>query len=695
MKKLKWIAALVLGTCVAMWTGFAEGADYDALFAKARKYEEQGRYMYALGGYWDAMKADPKKAKDAYYAYAELANTIASGNPGYGEFDEFSIYDGWVELCKDFEKYWTENCPDAFTFSIRKGELDMATRTATYYVHILVERSVKFNDIASYIIHGFQSKWKNSWTGIPKSWPYTSIYKDEKNMMKNGVALFKETGDAASLASLHSMPSGSLYPTSNKTISSLFDVKFNVTDENGKVLLTSGRKRMGSSGGYEFKGVPQDVMKVIDSGKARIVPTGVWLEYGEVQGSYFDRSTYSIKYVSFDDNRDWLKSLPELAMDVKQIEFYLPGGVNSKDKKVVGNAEFYVNDTGIVNVGKFYMMATEVTWGQYAAISRNGIPKSQSNRMPMNNVSWQNAVKYCNLVSELQGLMPCYSVNGSTDIHDWGDFDTGEVVCDFNANGWRLPKADEWLYAAQGGKHKDKFKYSGSNNINEVAWYHDNSQYSDFRWRTHEVATKKPNSLGLYDMTGNVAEWVWESLKRNATDDMLDSSRKGTIGGDYYETAKNSELPSVGGHSPTYGEDGIGFRMVRNAEELPEEDTEVTNSKAEPETKPVTETTAEAESKSKAKEKKSKKDKKDKKSKNEEESSAESEANAQGEADSRESSGAESDESDDSESSDGTEKKSNIFTKAKDKAVEAKDKVKDGTHNIMDKMKSKKKDKNK
>ena len=172
IKRILVSVAFALATVMVC---FAEGSDYESLLAKARKYEEQGRYMYALGTYWDAMKADPKKAKDAYYAYVELAKTLSSGNPGYGEFDEFSIYDGWLALCKDFEQYWTENCPNCFSFRIDKGELDMATRTATYYVYISVGKSSKFDDMAGYVIHGFQSKWKKSWTGIPKEWPQVSV----------------------------------------------------------------------------------------------------------------------------------------------------------------------------------------------------------------------------------------------------------------------------------------------------------------------------------------------------------------------------------------------------------------------------------------------------------------------------------------------------------------------------------------
>jgi formylglycine-generating enzyme required for sulfatase activity len=67
---------------------------------------------------------------------------------------------------------------------------------------------------------------------------------------------------------------------------------------------------------------------------------------------------------------------------------------------------------------------------------------------------------------------------------------------------YRLPTEAEWEFAARGGNKSEGYKYSGSNNIDEVAWYLDNSNYT-----THPVATKKPNELGIYDMSGNVREW--------------------------------------------------------------------------------------------------------------------------------------------------------------------------------------------
>lgn len=185
------------------------------------------------------------------------------------------------------------------------------------------------------------------------------------------------------------------------------------------------------------------------------------------------------------------------------------------------------------------MLSTEVTQKLYKFIMGNNPSKFKGDNNPVEYVNWYDAVEFCNALSQKLGFPSVYTI------------DRGNVSQDASADGFRLPSEAEWEYAAKGGVN---YTYAGSNSIDEVAWYWNNSSN-----KPHPVAQKKANGYGLYDMSGNVWEWCWDVYYND------DNYYRSIRGGCYQDDADRCKV-SGGDWDNSYARnryDFFGFRLVR------------------------------------------------------------------------------------------------------------------------------------
>ena len=180
--------------------------------------------------------------------------------------------------------------------------------------------------------------------------------------------------------------------------------------------------------------------------------------------------------------------------------------------------------------------ATEVTQELWETVMGTNPSSFVGAQRPVEGVSWDDAVAFCNGLSDLEGLNRAYHFDGT------------EVAWDRVADGYRLPTEEEWEHAARAEKNH---KYSGSNNIGKVGWHSGNSG-----GMTHPVAEKHPNAWGLYDMSGNVWEWVW---------DLHESEEpfRGIRGGSWELEPRFALFADRAGAAPGNRASSLGFRLAR------------------------------------------------------------------------------------------------------------------------------------
>ena len=197
----------------------------------------------------------------------------------------------------------------------------------------------------------------------------------------------------------------------------------------------------------------------------------------------------------------------------------------------------------------FQISTTEITQERYEAVmGNNPVQHTDCPSCPVGNVDWFEALEFCNALSTLEGRVPVYGIARPS------------VSWNKTLDGYRLPTEAEWEYAARAGQSQ---VYSGSDSVDEVAWYTQNSSIE-----AHPVGTKKANAWGLYDMSGNVMEWTWDPIDDYPSEGVTDPLGPETglfrvhRGGSFNFAASASRVADRSWEEPTASGDTLGFRIV-------------------------------------------------------------------------------------------------------------------------------------
>jgi len=323
-------------------------------------------------------------------------------------------------------------------------------------------------------------------------------------------------------------------------------------DDKNRFRLIIRKRNKDKDAFPQFEGnVPTKLVPEIIKTKAVVSPTDDTSEAKEFHAVQTMQS-YLEKY-----------AMVKVEVDEKVVAYTKISGDEVTSKKHLKD-NFMISSCQITQEQWNEIMGDNPSWFQKNRTGKKEVEDMNTDKFPVECVSWYDCVLFCNRLSEKYGLTKYYNMNGE------------DVTFNVGAKGFRLPTEAEWEYAARGGKEESSnYRYSGSNNLDEVGWYYENSgknkleekkfshnKLEENSCRTHNVKTKKPNKLNIYDMSGNVEEWCEDLYDSSYAD--YDSSYADRVlrGGSWSCCAESCSVSYRSFWPPDVRNYRNGFRLV-------------------------------------------------------------------------------------------------------------------------------------
>lgn len=495
-----------------------------------KKYESQNLWIHALGSYYDLIDEDSTlNSVEIFNRFDLIAETIKSGKPGLAQYNNSELQKAWQNLQMEFEQYFLEK--SCVYVDIQKNNSVM----------IKASISNKYKILYDIVKTGFNKAYTKLWLGFNPKWlemdseNFVCYYVDFEKIIncENYIFEFILTdfeGD--------NIFGKETFVAKNNEVKKMNNVNFSNTN----VKIT----KWGYNGRY-VNYIPLDLSQIkfsnddcVSKIKSEIEKmNNASLGYGrildqDVKAERIENKKNSLGEITnkeainqqLKNQKNGLGKITDFQVEQekKLNKKYGRGEISNAQadlqrqlNKRLGMGEITDKQfETIVSISDclkmipiddrdYEVQETEVTQKLYKAIMGENPSVIKKDNFPVENVSWFDAIVFCNRLSMVFGYEPVYSLDGNNDCYTWnytphkGQKINGQFLENTKANGFRLPTQGEFGHASGGG---DNFYFSGSNSFEEVAWY-TNDQ--------HEVAKKMPNGFGLYDMAGNVNEWFWTS----------------------------------------------------------------------------------------------------------------------------------------------------------------------------------------